>query len=350
MDFAIYPEWATQVHIYDREGNADNSVVFNAQAYLNRISDQYRKLATPVPDPVKLCPAFDAKHGALDLTCEGVPNNSSTNWWGALMSYPTFVGFIAPDAGSTAAAAPAESQQWMDALVGLCDITAMTGVFCDTTYFGSSMEVIATMILAGAVKKGGPPPPPPMAAATQEDVAANPAVSATSVEFATPAAPATSAASATPAASATTAATAASAAGAAGAAATTTVAAAAPTAAVAPVTAAASSAYGEEVVAPAAGAVSAVISDATVAGSQEGLATGALRQRAGVGAARKGVQALLGLVAMLSVPLCVVGAALRPRLLRGEEGRVRALSSRALATTYQSLEDRSNSPVAMATA
>jgi len=157
LDFAIYPEWATKVQIYDRQGKVDKSITFNAQTYLNRFANQYKKLASPEPNPAKLCPAFDVSHGAQDITCAGVPNNGTANWWASLMAYPTFVGFIAP----LASGSKWESQKWMDALVGLCDISLMEGRFCDTTYFGSSMEVIATMILAGAVKKGGPPPPPP---------------------------------------------------------------------------------------------------------------------------------------------------------------------------------------------
>merc|ERR1719195_399729 len=72
------------------------------------------------------------------------------------MSYPTFAGFVAPADGIQ----QWESQQWMDALVGLCDLSTMVGKFCDTSYFGVSQEVIATMVISGVVKKGGPPPPP----------------------------------------------------------------------------------------------------------------------------------------------------------------------------------------------
>lgn len=160
LDFAIYPEWSTKVMIYDRAGQADLSVTFNAQTYLNRFANQYKRFSSPEPSAIKLCPAYDVQHGAQDLTCWGVPYNATANWWGALMSYPTFVGFIAP----TPAVAEWEAQHWMELLVGLCDINLMTGMFCDTTYFGLSMEVISTMILAGAVHRGGPPPPPPRSA------------------------------------------------------------------------------------------------------------------------------------------------------------------------------------------
>jgi len=160
MDFAIYPEWATRVPIFDRHGKLDESLHFNAQVYLNRFANQYRSNAEPVSDPVHLWKAWDAQHGAPNITCAGVPYNATDNWWAALMSYPTFVGFIAP----LNSLPEWQVSQWTDALVGLCDLGKMTGKFCDTSYFGASQEVISLMLLAGQVKKGGPPPPPPRSA------------------------------------------------------------------------------------------------------------------------------------------------------------------------------------------
>lgn len=155
MDFAIYPEWATKVNVYDRKGQKNDDMVFNAQTYLNRIAHQYSTLATRKPDPLSLSPAYTPT--APHLTCEGVPKEATANWWASMMSYPTFAGFIAPAEGIELW----DAQQWMDALVGLCDISTMEGKFCDTSYFGVSQEVIGTMVISGVVKKGGPPPPPP---------------------------------------------------------------------------------------------------------------------------------------------------------------------------------------------
>merc|ERR1712154_185456 len=159
MDFAIYPEWATKVDIYDRTGRKNDSVVFNAQTYLNRIANQYKTYAQLKPDPASLSGGYTPN--APHLTCEGVPNKAIANWWASMMSYPTFAGFVAPAEGIELW----ESQQWMDALVGLCDISTMDGKFCDVSYFGVSQEVIATMVISGVVRKGGPPPPPPKAEA-----------------------------------------------------------------------------------------------------------------------------------------------------------------------------------------
>mmetsp|Transcript_12904 Transcript_12904/g.45752 ORF Transcript_12904/g.45752 Transcript_12904/m.45752 type:complete len:656 (-) Transcript_12904:162-2129(-) len=166
MDFVIYPEWATQVTIYDRAGQVDMSANFNAKTYLNRFARQYMAHAQPVSDPRQLWGAFDVNHGAPDLTCAGVPKNGTANWWVALMSYPTFVGFVAPLDGSDAT----QAQKWMDALLGLCDLNKMTGCFCDQSYFMAAQEVISTMIMSGAVRKGGPPPPPPRSSSLALDV------------------------------------------------------------------------------------------------------------------------------------------------------------------------------------
>jgi len=154
MDFAIYPEWATKVVLYDRTGERLEDEDFNAQTYLNRIAHQYSTLATRKPDPLSLSPAYTPT--APHLTCDGVPKKAIANWWASMMSFPTFAGFVAPADGLELW----DSQQWMDALVGLCDMDSMEGKFCDKSYFGVSQEVIATMVISGVVKKGGPPPPP----------------------------------------------------------------------------------------------------------------------------------------------------------------------------------------------
>jgi len=154
MDFSMYPEWATQVPIYDRAGNLDTSINFNAQVYLNRFAHQYQANTVPVSDPKKLWKAWDGDWGAPDIECEGVPYKGVANWWAALMSYPTMVGFIAPLNGM----ADWQAGQWTDALVGLCDLSTMVGKFCDTSYFGAGQEVISLMVLSGKVQKGGPPP------------------------------------------------------------------------------------------------------------------------------------------------------------------------------------------------
>jgi len=155
MDFAIYPEWATKVDIYDREGRKDTDISFNGQIYLNRIANQYNTLAKRRPDPLSLSPAYTPT--APHLTCDGVPKKAIANWWASMMSFPTFAGFVAPVAGIELW----DAQQWMDALVSMCDMNTMDGKFCDMSYFGVSQEVIATMVISGVVKKGGPPPPPP---------------------------------------------------------------------------------------------------------------------------------------------------------------------------------------------
>jgi len=154
MDFAIYPEWATKVEIYDRAGDMLKDTVFNGQTYLNRMAYQYKTYAKPEPNPVSLSGGYTPT--APGLTCEGVPKEATANWWASMMSYPTFVAFVAPADGIQ----QWEAQQWMDVLVGLCDLGTMVGKFCDMSYFGVSQEVIATMVMSGTVKKGGPPPPP----------------------------------------------------------------------------------------------------------------------------------------------------------------------------------------------
>lgn len=155
MDYILYTEESTGVHMYNAAGEIDSSMEFGAQVYLNRIAEQYRtkaqcdggksaceqngKIAT-----YKLASAYDQDQ----VTCDNVPK-SGDSWWSAFMSYPTFTAFVAPyDAIPTS-----ESTSWLDTFASICDFSTgkPTGDICQTSYFEAGQEVISTMVMAGAV-------------------------------------------------------------------------------------------------------------------------------------------------------------------------------------------------------
>jgi hypothetical protein len=164
MDYVLYPEESVSVKMYDAAGQPI-SEQFNARVFLNRIAKQYKdkaqcdggngecvvdgKIAT-----YKLQPAFDQ----TEVTCDNVPNTGD-GWWSAFMSYPTFTAFVVP----YEAISEAESQGWLDTFASICSFEGSepAGDICATTYFESGQEVIATMIMSGALSPLGPAPPTP---------------------------------------------------------------------------------------------------------------------------------------------------------------------------------------------
>jgi hypothetical protein len=165
LDYLLFPKEAMSITMYDDEGRVDDSIFFNAKAYLNRFAAQYFYSAwcdggTPgdclgpseMESPYKLAHAFDPKYHPKYVTCDNVPVESDT-WWAQAMSYPTFTAFVAPydNFGFKA------SSNWMDTFSKICRFdnssgkVTVTGTLCSNSYFEASQEVICTQIMAGAV-------------------------------------------------------------------------------------------------------------------------------------------------------------------------------------------------------
>jgi len=158
MDYILHTKESANVTMYDRAGSVDRSLVFNAQTYLNRMANQYRKNAqcdaakgncraagSKTTATFKLSVAFDQ---GPHMTCDNVPN-AAQSWWAAFMAWPTFTVFVAPLAPLSAA----DSAAWLEALASNCDFSGSkpTGNICASSYFELGQEVISTMVMAGAV-------------------------------------------------------------------------------------------------------------------------------------------------------------------------------------------------------
>jgi len=158
LDYVLYTEESGKVKFYDQAGKSDPSSTFNAQTYLNRFANHYKKYSGCDGGKGE-CKSGDGKvksyevakaftGGAPGITCDNVPNTGD-QWWAAFMSYPTFTAFVAPDAGMTAE----ENKNWLDTFGGFCKASGdkLVGGVCGTAYFDLGQEVISTMIMAGAL-------------------------------------------------------------------------------------------------------------------------------------------------------------------------------------------------------
>uniref|UniRef100_A0A7S1M4P1 Cellulase n=1 Tax=Alexandrium catenella TaxID=2925 RepID=A0A7S1M4P1_ALECA len=158
MDYILHTEESGVVKMYNRAGEDDPALVFNAQTYLNRMANQYKNNAQcdgakgdckaagmSLTATFKLSVAFD---NGPDMTCDNVPN-AAQSWWAAFMAWPTFTSFVAPLAGLTAE----ESAAWLDTFANNCDFSGKTpkGNVCQSSYFELGQEVISTMVMSGAV-------------------------------------------------------------------------------------------------------------------------------------------------------------------------------------------------------
>jgi len=195
MDYAMYPEESEQVKIYDRKGEADPKIKFNARYYLNRIATQYKRVGkcdggklgdcdcdypgckANFTQAFPLSAAFeiiDKSDGAAptkkapDLVCDNVPHYGQS-WWAGFMSWPTFTAFVAPyvetvEVGPGQTFKPMtkeESRTWLHTLSNICDFDNFTekghykigGAVCQKTYFHASQEVISTMVMSGSMQR-----------------------------------------------------------------------------------------------------------------------------------------------------------------------------------------------------
>jgi hypothetical protein len=162
FDYVLYREDSERVTMYDRDGNVDKNIWFNARVFLNRIVRQYKDHADcdganlyecmnsgPGGNPWRLAVAYDhktSKGQAPDVTCDHVPNQAES-WWAGFMAYPTFAAFVAPYAGIL----PEENAEWMNTFASICnfeDPAHPNGTICHTTYFDLSQALIATMVMA----------------------------------------------------------------------------------------------------------------------------------------------------------------------------------------------------------
>lgn len=159
MDYILYTEESGKVPMYDRQGYIDTNVDFNAQTYLNRISDQYQRYSQCDGGKPGGCietgnniAAYKVSAAFVSdtpgLTCNNVPN-SPEGWWSAFMAHPTFTAFVAP----SRTLRRVESSSWQDTFASLCAFTGLkpTGSVCSTNYFELSQEVVASMLMAGAL-------------------------------------------------------------------------------------------------------------------------------------------------------------------------------------------------------
>eukprot|EP00419_Tripos_fusus_P007107 CAMPEP_0172695734 /NCGR_PEP_ID=MMETSP1074-20121228/27555_1 /TAXON_ID=2916 /ORGANISM="Ceratium fusus, Strain PA161109" /LENGTH=819 /DNA_ID=CAMNT_0013516393 /DNA_START=15 /DNA_END=2474 /DNA_ORIENTATION=+ len=158
MDYILHPGDSTRVTIYDRQGKVDSSVVYNAKTYLNGMANQYKDNAqcnavkgdcaavgTTKTATFKLAVAFDQ---GPHMTCANVPNFAQS-WLAAFMAWPTFTAFVAPLDSMT----PADNSKWLDTFASICDFSGgkPTGDICAASYFELGQEVVATMVMSGAV-------------------------------------------------------------------------------------------------------------------------------------------------------------------------------------------------------
>jgi len=158
MDYILYAEESSRVTIYDREGRPEPNVLYNAKTYLNGMASQY--LAHAQCDAVKdncivagmtrtatykLAVAFDQ---GPDVTCDNVPN-AAQSWWAAFMAWPTFTAFVAPLDSLT----QSDNGKWLDTFASICDFSGgkPQGDICASSYFELGQEVVATMVMSGAV-------------------------------------------------------------------------------------------------------------------------------------------------------------------------------------------------------
>jgi hypothetical protein len=165
MDYILYANESSRVTIYDREGKPDPNAVYSAKTYLNGMAKQYiehaqcdavkgdcmaagmTKTAT-----YKLAAAFDQ---GPHTTCSNVPN-AAQSWWAAFMAWPTFTAFVAPLDSLT----ESDSGRWLDTFASICDFSGgkPQGDICSISYFELGQEVVATMVMSGAVLPlGGTP-------------------------------------------------------------------------------------------------------------------------------------------------------------------------------------------------
>jgi hypothetical protein len=158
MDYILYANESSRVTIYDREGKPDPNAVYSAKTYLNGMAKQYiehaqcdavkgdcmaagmTKTAT-----YKLAVAFDQ---GPHMTCDNVPN-AAQSWWAAFMAWPTFTAFVAPLDSLT----PSDNRKWLDTFANICTFSGgkAHGDICQTSYFELGQEVIASMVMSGAV-------------------------------------------------------------------------------------------------------------------------------------------------------------------------------------------------------
>jgi len=158
MDYILYNKESANVTMYDRAGRVDTGMVFNAQVYLNRMANQYKENAqcdaakgdctaagSTKTATFKLAVAFDQ---GPHMTCDFVPN-AAQSWWAAFMAWPTFTAFVAPLATLSAK----DSAAWLDTFASICSFTGSKpqGDICASSYFELGQEVIATMVMSGAV-------------------------------------------------------------------------------------------------------------------------------------------------------------------------------------------------------
>jgi hypothetical protein len=189
----MYPEESEKVQIYDRMGNLDSSIKFNARYYLNRIVTQYKRVGKCDGGKVGGCDCdyggckanftqafllssafeiIDKPSGsaptkkAPNLVCDNVPHYGQS-WWAGFMSWPTFTAFVAPyvetiEVGPGQTIEPMsreESETWLHTLSYICDFDNFTkagnykigGAVCQKTYFHASQEVISTMVMSGSM-------------------------------------------------------------------------------------------------------------------------------------------------------------------------------------------------------
>jgi hypothetical protein len=158
MDYILYADESSRVMIYNREGKPDPSVVYNAKTYLNGMANQYIEHANcnavkgdcvangqAQTATYKLAVAFDQ---GPHMTCDNVPN-AAQSWWAAFMAWPTFTAFVAPLDSLT----PSDNRKWLDTFANICTFSGgkAHGDICQTSYFELGQEVIASMVMSGAV-------------------------------------------------------------------------------------------------------------------------------------------------------------------------------------------------------
>jgi len=158
MDYILYADESSRVVIYNREGQPDPSVVYNAKTYLNGMAKQYIEnadcdavkgdcIANGMTQTAtyKLAVAFDQ---GPHMTCDNVPN-AAQSWWAAFMAWPTFTAFVAPLDSLTRS----DNGKWLDTFASICDFSGRKpqGDICSASYFELGQEVIATMVMSGIV-------------------------------------------------------------------------------------------------------------------------------------------------------------------------------------------------------